>query len=321
MLNESNVVLQANHILKNFPASGNRTLTACNDVTLSVQKGKTLGIVGESGCGKSTFVKMLVQLEEPTKGEILFHGKNIVELSSHEKWMNRQKIQMVFQDPFSAFNPKMKIIDIVTEPLLNFGRIKKSEKAAYAKKLLQMVELPEDFIYRYPHNMSGGQRQRIGIARALSLEPEILICDESTSALDVSIQKTIVELLTRLQREKQISIVFICHDPALVQSLSHQIAVMYLGCVVETISGQHAWRTALHPYTKALFGAVFSIDMDRSKKIEPIGGEAPSPLDVPNGCPFQNRCEHCMEKCREKRPELVEVEPGHQVACHMITSR
>ncbi len=321
MFHESELVLQANHIVKQFPASGGRTLTACNDVNLSVYKGKTLGIVGESGCGKSTFVRMVISMDRPTEGEILYRGKNIVAMSKKETWENRQNMQMVFQDPLASFNPKMKIIDILTEPLMNYGRLKRSEKKAKAGELLEMVELPADFMYRFPHNMSGGQRQRISIARALSLEPEILVCDEATSALDVSIQKTVIELLVRLQKEKQISMIFICHDLALIQSFAHQIAVMYLGHIVETIPGEDVSDKALHPYTQALLGAQFSIHMDPGEKIESIESEAPSPLDVPKGCPFQNRCEHCSEKCRTVKPALTEVEPGHEVACHHITDK
>ena len=292
MFKESDIILKTNHVVKQFNVSGNRLLTACNDINLNVYKGKTLGIVGESGCGKSTFVRMMMQMDEPTSGEILFHGKDIAHLSSKEKWMNRQNMQIVFQDPMASFNPKMKIIDILTEPLLNFKKIKKSEKEAKAKELLEMVELPADFMYRYPHNMSGGQRQRVSIARSLSLEPEILVCDEATSAL--------------------------CHDLALIQSFAHQIAVMYLGNVVEILSGKDVIDSCLHPYTKALLSAVFSIHMDKNHKIESIKGEAPSPLDLPNGCPFQNRCEHCMEKCKIEKPILQEINNDHQVACHYI---
>lgn len=321
MFHESDIVLKANHIVKQFPASRGRTLTACNDISLNVYKGKTLGIVGESGCGKSTFVRMVISMDKPTSGEILYHDKNIVELSKKEIWENRQNMQMVFQDPLASFNPKMKIIDILTEPLLNYKKIKKSEKEAKAKELLEMVELPADFMYRFPHNMSGGQRQRVSIARALSLEPEILVCDEATSALDVSIQESIIELLVRLQKEKNISIIFICHDIALIQSFAHQIAVMYLGHIVEVIPGDEAGKNAQHPYTQALLGALFSIHMDPHTKIESIESEAPSPLDVPTGCPFQNRCEHCMERCRTEKPALQEIGPGHEVACHYVMEK
>ena len=180
-----------------------------------------------------------------------------------------------------------------------------------------MVELPGDFADRYPHNMSGGQRQRVAIARALALEPEIVVLDEATSALDVSVQKTVIELITKLQREKNITFGFICHDIALVQQVSHQIAVMYLGNLVETLPGAEVSYKAMHPYTKALMGAVFDIHMDFSKPIESIESEAPSPLDLPKGCPFQGRCEQCMDICKKEKPQMTEVEPGHQVACHL----
>lgn len=321
MFHESDVILKTNHVIKQFPASKGRTLTACNDINLKVYKGKTLGIVGESGCGKSTFVRMLIHLDEPTNGEILYHDKSIVGLNAHEKWLNRQNMQMVFQDPLASFHPKMKIIDILTEPLKNFGLIDKKDKEKKAIELLKMVDLPENFLYRYPHNMSGGQRQRVSIARALALEPEILICDEATSALDVSIQKNIIELLVRLQEEKQISIVFICHDLALIQSFAHQIAVMYLGNIVEVIPGEKVRNQAAHPYTKALLSAQFSVNMDPSEKIESLEGEVPSPLDVPSGCPFQNRCEFCMEKCKKQKPDLTEIAPGHEVACYLFSEK
>ena len=214
-----------------------------------------------------------------------------------------------------------KIVDILTEPLINYGKLKRSEKESKARELLKMVELPEDFTDRYPHNMSGGQRQRISIARALSLEPEILVCDEATSALDVSVQESVIRLLVRLQKEKNISMLFICHDLALIRSFAHQIAVMYLGNIVEVIPGEDVTEKSLHPYTQALLGAQFSMHMDQNKKIESIESEAPSPLDVPHGCPFQNRCEHCMEKCRTIRPVLTEVESGHEVACHYVTKK
>ena len=312
------IIMQAKHIVKQFPASHGRTLTACNDVNLTMYKGRTLGIVGESGCGKSTFVRMVISLDQPTSGEVLYHGKNITGLSKKETWENRQNLQMVFQDPLASFNPKMKIRDILTEPLMNYKKIKRSERTAKAKELLRMVELPEDFVDRYPHNMSGGQRQRVAIARALALEPEIVVLDEATSALDVSVQKTVIELITKLQREKNITFGFICHDIALVQLVAHQVAVMYLGNLVEVLPGKDLDMKAMHPYTRALMGAVFDINMDFSKPIESIESEAPSPLDLPQGCPFQGRCEHCMDICKKENPKLVEVEDGHSVACHLF---
>ena len=318
MFETAEVILEAKHVTRRFAASKGRTLLANHDVNLKMYKGKTLGLVGESGCGKSTFMRFLVSLDMPSEGQILYRGTDITKLKGEELRRNRQNIQMVFQDPSASFNPKMKIREILCEPLMNFGRIRASEKDAAAKKLLKMVELPEEFADRYPHNMSGGQRQRVAIARALALEPEILIMDEATAALDVSVQKTIIELVSKLQREKDITIGFICHDIALVKSVAHQIAVMYLGNVVEVIPGEDLADKAVHPYTQALMGAIFDIHMDFSKPIESIESEAPSPLDVPEGCPFQNRCESCMEICRQKQPDLVELEPGHCVACHLV---
>ena len=215
MFEHDEVVLEAKHVTRRFPASGGRTLVANDDINLKFYKGKTLGLVGESGCGKSTFMRFLVSLDTPSEGEILYRGKDITKLKGEELRQNRQNIQMVFQDPTSSFNPKMKIRDIVCEPLMNFNRIRKSEKDAACRRLLEMVELPGDFADRYPHNMSGGQRQRVAIARALALEPEILILDEATSALDVSVQQTIIELIVKLQKEKNITIGFICHDISL----------------------------------------------------------------------------------------------------------
>ena len=317
MFDEKDLVLEARHVTRIFPAAGGKQLTACNDINLKFYKGKTLGIVGESGCGKSTFMRFLVSLDVPTEGEILFHGQDITKLKGEKLRLNRQNIQMVFQDPAQSFNPKMKIRDIVCEPLLNFGRIKPSEKDETAAKLLEMVELPAEMADRYMHNMSGGQRQRVAIARALALEPEMILLDEATSALDVSVQKTIIELITRLQKEKNITMGFICHDIGLIQSLAHEIAVMYLGNIVEVMPGESISEIAMHPYTRALLDSVFDVKMDFSKKIESIESEAPSPLDVPKGCPFCDRCDRCMDICRSERPTLKQVGEDHSVACHL----
>lgn len=317
MFDEKDMILEARHVTRRFPASGGRELTACQDINLKFYRGKTLGLIGESGCGKSTFMRFLVRLDVPTEGEILFKGKDLTKLRGEELRQTRQHIQMVFQDPGGSFNPKMKIRDIICEPLMNFGRITASEKDAVARKFLDAVELPGEFAGRFPHNMSGGQRQRIAIARALALEPELIVMDEATCALDVSVQKTIIELVVRLQKEKNIAIGFIAHDLGLIQAFAHQIAVMYLGSVVEVLPGEDVEK-ACHPYTRTLLHAVFDTKMDFTKKIESIDSEIPSPLDVPPGCPFQTRCEHCMERCRQVRPGLTELKPGHEVACHMF---
>lgn len=318
MSDQREVILTAKHVTRKFAAAHGKTLLANNDINLTMYKGETLGLVGESGCGKSTFMRFLVALDKPTEGEIIYKGKDITKLHGEELRQNRRNIQMVFQDPTNSFNPKMNIRDIVCEPLMNFGLIKASEKDAVCRKLLEMVELPGEFADRYPHNMSGGQRQRVAIARALALEPEIVVLDEATSALDVSVQKTIIELIVKLQKEKNITFGYICHDIALVQSIAHQVAVMYLGNLVEVLPGEGLNEKAQHPYTKALMGSIFDINMDFSKPIESIESEAPSPLDLPKGCPFQGRCDQCMDICKKERPELVEVEPGHSVACHLF---
>ncbi len=318
-MREEKPILEVKHVTRKFPAAGGRELLANNDINLEFYRGETLGIVGESGCGKSTLMRMILSLDQPTEGEILFDGKNIGELKGEELRLQRRHIQMVFQDPALAFNPKMKIRDIICEPLLNFGLINPREKDEVARKYLEMVELPGDFADRYPHNMSGGQRQRVGIARAIALEPEVIMCDEATSALDVSVQKTIVELLVKLQKKHNMAIGFICHDMALVSQLSHRVAVMYLGNIVEVLPAKEVARGAKHPYTRALLGAIFDLNMDFSKKIESIESEAPSPLDVPKGCPFRDRCLMCScEDCSEERPGLKQIGEDHWAACHML---
>ena len=316
MSNQKEVILEAKHVTKRFPASGGRVLVANNDVSLKFYKGETLGVVGESGCGKSTFMKFLVSLDTPSEGESLYRGKAITKLKGEELRQNRQNIQMVFQDPTSSFNPKMKIRDIVCEPLLNFKRIKKSEKDAVCRRLLKMVELPGDFADRYPHNMSGGQRQRVAIARALALEPEIIIMDEATSALDVSVQKTIIELVTKLQQEKNITIGFICHDIALIQQCAHQIAVMYLGSVAEVAEKAQLYSNPMHPYTKALLSAIPLPDVKKKRQRIILQGDVPSAYNPPSGCKFHTRCPYATDLCKQEIPVLRQMEKGHQVACH-----
>lgn len=318
-VNQPPVIMEIKNLTKKFAVDGGKFLTACDNISIKAYEGQTLGIIGESGCGKSTLVRTILQIHPATSGEVIFEGKDLLKAKGSEARQNRRKIQMVFQDPTAAFNPKMKVKEIVCEPLLNFGLIKKSEVDAKAAELLTMVELPVEFKDRYPHNMSGGQRQRLGIARALSLEPKIVVCDEATSALDVSVQEKVCELLVRLQKEKNITYLFICHDIGLVDLMCHQVAVMYLGNVVEYIGGGRRISTeGMHPYTKALMKAVFKVDFKPGEKIEPLESEIPSPLDLPQGCPFQSRCGQCMEICRSVKPQLKEIAPGHAVACHLF---
>lgn len=313
----SNTILEIKGLTKKFLNEQGQTLTACNNISLTATKGQTLGIVGESGCGKTTLMRTLTQIFPANGGEIILDGVNILNLSGEAARQSRRKLQMVFQDPSSSFNPKMKVKDIICEPLLNFNLIKKADVDNKASELLTLVELPPDFKDRYPHSMSGGQRQRLGIARALSLEPEIIIFDEATSALDVSVQNTICELLAKLQREKQLTYLFICHDLALVNSFSHKIAVMYLGNIVEMLDNTkyELSADALHPYTKALIKSVFT---SSTKIIEPLEGDIPSPIDLPKGCPFQSRCAIAQEICSSEAPVLKQIKVGHQAACHLI---
>ena len=272
---------------------------ALKGIDMEIKKNEITALIGPSGCGKSTLVKTIMNMHTPTSGEVIFHNQDITKLTGEKRRQNYRHIQMVFQDPTAAFNPKMKIGDIICEPLLNFNLIKKSQIKEKTQELLRLVELPDDFVDRYPNNMSGGQRQRVAIARALALEPEIIVCDEATSALDVSVQAKIIELLVKLQREKNITYIFICHDLALVSLFSHRIAVMYLGNIVEKFDGDKLIE-AKHPYTKALLKAVFSLDNEQNKNIETLSGDIPSPLDLPKGCPFQNRCKYCKDIVNRK---------------------
>jgi peptide/nickel transport system ATP-binding protein len=314
---EKEKILTIEHVVKRFPVDGGCLLTACNDVSLSLYQGETLSVVGESGCGKSTLVKLIMQLHTPTSGAIRYRGEDLTQLTGERMRQSRRHIQMVFQDPAQAFNPKMKIKDILCEPLRNFKLIKDSEAEKKAGDLLRLVELPEQFADRYPSNMSGGQRQRIGIARALALEPEILVCDEATSALDVSVQKKIVELMVKIQREKNLSMIFICHDLALVSQISHRIAVMYLGNIVEVLAGSEL-NDARHPYTQALLQAVFPVGKKGEVVVQLLKGEIPSPLALPPGCPFQSRCPESMEICRQEKPVLEALSKAHSAACHLL---
>jgi len=321
MSDNKEVIIKAVNVSKSFDLGKGIKLKANNSINLDIYKGETLGIVGESGCGKSTFIRMILQMENPTEGQILFKGKDLSELKGEEKRQSRKHIQMVFQDPDGSFNPKMTIKRIICESLLNYGEINSSQVDEKAEELLKMVELPAEFKDRYPFQLSGGQRQRVGIARSLAIDPEVLVLDEATSALDVSVQKSIVDLLLRLQKEKNITIIFVCHDIALIRSMSHRIIIMYLGNVVEIVPSRRLGQEFAHPYTRALIDSIFSLDMDFSKKIESIESEIPSPLHVPSGCPFRNRCNQCMRICEEEKPDYYEVEEGHMIACHKFKNK
>lgn len=315
-INEKEVILELKNVSKIFDASKGRKLTANDDISLKVYDGETVGIVGESGCGKSTLVRLIAKLDHVSKGEILYRNEPITDLKGKE---GHRHIQMIFQDPAEAFSPRMKIKNIICEPLINYKKIKKSEVHDVAVKLLELVGLDESFAERYPKNMSGGQRQRVGIARSIALNPSILICDEATSALDVSVQKNIIDLLIDIQKKQKITILFICHDISLARNFTHRTVVMYLGTIVEIVPGKDlCMGEKIHPYTKALGDSLFYIGMDVNKPIKALDSEIPSPLNKPDGCPFQNRCPQCMDICRTTKPELKEVEDNHMIACHLF---
>ena len=257
-MSEQEILLAAEKVCKVFEPEKGKKFTACRDISLQLRKGETLGLVGESGCGKSTFVRTIMGLHPATSGRILFKGEDITNIKGEKRREMARHIQMIFQDPATAFNPKMRIKDIICEPLRNFAKVSDKEAEARAVDLLRQVELPPEMALRYPHELSGGQRQRVGIARALILEPEIIICDEATSALDVSVQDSIAKLLAEIQKKRGVSYIFICHDLALVSLISHRVAVMQQGSIVEELPGDKLTE-ARHPYTKKLLASVFSI--------------------------------------------------------------
>ena len=257
-MSEKEILLTAEKVCKVFTQEKGKELAACKDISLQLYRGETLGLVGESGCGKSTFVRTIMGLHPATSGRILFKGRDITNIKGEDRREMARHIQMIFQDPATAFNPKMRIKDIICEPLRNFARVSDKEAEARAVDLLRQVELPPEIALRYPHELSGGQRQRAGIARALILEPEIIICDEATSALDVSVQDSIAKLLARIQKQRGVSYIFICHDLALVSLISHRVMVMQQGSIVEELPGDKL-AEAKHPYTKKLLASVFSV--------------------------------------------------------------
>ncbi len=291
---------------------------AVHDVSFELSRGETLGLVGESGCGKSTTGRMIIRLIDPSSGRIEFCGEEITTVKGEQLRAVRRKIQMVFQDPYASLNPRMNIAANIGEPLAIHGIVSgKSERDEMVKELLATVGLNPDYSTRYPFEFSGGQRQRIGIARALSLSPELLVADEPVSALDVSLQAQVINLLQELRAKKNLTYLFIAHDLAVVKHLSDRVAVMYLGKIVELADKRSIFADPLHPYTKALFSSIPTPDPTRRRNRAPLQGDVPSPLDPPPGCLFNTRCPHAMERCRSEVPGLREVAPGHQVACHL----
>ncbi len=319
--NSNKNLIEIKNLKKYFPIkSGFKTSTvkAVDDVSLFIKKGETLGLVGESGCGKTTLGRTIIRLHEPTEGTILYNGEDITKADMKSF---RKKMQIIFQDPYASLDPRMTVSDIVGEPL-DIHKMYSSKKDRIEKiyKLLETVGLNKEHANRFPHEFSGGQRQRIGIARALAVDPEFIVCDEPVSALDVSIQAQIVNMLEDLQAEKGFTYLFIAHDLSIVKHISNRIGVMYLGHLVELTDSKELYKNPLHPYTQTLLSAIPIADpkASRNKKRIILNGDIPSPLNPPSGCTFRTRCPHATKLCAEQAPSLKDYGNGHFAACHMI---
>ncbi len=323
METEKKTLIKVNNLVMHFPIYRGvisrqvGAVHAVDGISFDVQEGETLGLVGESGCGKSTTGRTILQLYKPTSGEVYYKDKNLVKLRPEAMRMMRREMQMIFQDPYASLNPRMTVRDIIGEPLMAFGEASGKEITDRVADLLKLVKLNPDFASRYPHEFSGGQRQRIGVARALAINPSFIVCDEPISALDVSIQAQVVNLLEDLQKEFNLTYLFIAHDLSMVRHISNRVAVMYLGIIVEIADRDTLYVNPLHPYTQALLSAIPVADpvyyeKNRRKVLE---GDVPSPVNPPSGCRFRTRCPIADAHCAEVKPELREITPGHFAAC------
>ena len=315
-------ILEVKNLKKYFPVESKvrvepKSVKAVDDVSFDVYRNETLSIVGESGCGKSTTGRCLIGLNKPTSGEVIYNGKNIVGISDKEQRVLCKDLQMIFQDPYSSLNPRMTIGSILEEPLIIHKICKtKEERMQRVLDMLEKMGMRRDHYYRYPHEFSGGQRQRIGIARALILEPKLVVCDEPVSALDVSIQSQVLNLLAEVKKEMNITYVFISHNMSVVRYISDRVGVMYLGHLVELAGTEELYNNPLHPYTQALLSTVPEPDPHVKREQIMLKGDIPSPLNPPSGCIFHNRCPYNEPICQDQMPPLVEIKPGHFVACY-----
>lgn len=311
-------LIEVKDLCKYFSVGKKGTLKAVDHVNLYIKKGETLGLVGESGCGKTTCGRSILHLYTPTAGEVFYDGKNVNELKGKDLLEFKRKAQIIFQDPYSSLDPRMTIGEIIAEGMDVHVKCTEKEKQEKISELLTSVGLMKDFANRFPHELSGGQRQRIGIARALAIDPEFIVCDEPISALDVSIQAQVVNLLIKLQRERGLTYLFISHDLSMVKHISDRVGVMYLGSLVEMTSSKEIFENPKHPYTRILMSAIPIADPDANstKNRMEIKGEVPSPINAPSGCKFRTRCPYATDVCAQESPVLREVAPEHFVACH-----
>jgi len=314
-------LVEVKDLVKHFPIRGGvflkevASVKAVDGVSLSIREGETMGLVGESGCGKTTLGRLMLRLEEPTAGEIYFQGENILTFGPSRMRVLRREMQIVFQDPFSSLNPRKTVAEIVGEPLLVHGIGNRREREERVLSLLEVVGLRREHLRRYPHQFSGGQRQRLGVARALALNPRLIVCDEAVSALDVSIQAQVINLLQDLQGEFGLTYLFISHDLSVVEHVSNRVAVMYLGKIVEIAASEELYTTPLHPYTQALLSASPIPDPTTRRQRIILKGDVPSPIDPPSGCRFHTRCLYAREICSKDEPDLREVERDHLASC------
>lgn len=320
MSEDKKVLLEVQKVKKEFVTSKSLTgkplkiVHAVDSVDLTIYEGETIGVVGESGCGKSTLGRCILQLIRPTAGNVLYRGEDITKLNKEQMRQMRRKMQLIFQDPYASLNPRMTVLELIMAPLEAFGIGTMEERVKRVKEIMELVGMPENMMNRYPHEFSGGQRQRIVIARALVLNPEFVVCDEPVSALDVSIQAQVLNLLKKLQQQKGLTYMFVTHDMSVVRHISDEICVMYLGQMVEKCPSKELFKHPLHPYTQALLSAIPSVDIHHPMKREILHGEITSPVDPKPGCRFAARCKYATEACRQPQQQ-VEASPGHFVTC------